>query len=632
MNNIFLFRHKLPYLSFAFIIGLLSAGCVHDGADHPITTAKQEESILNILANSKVKNKEEITLGVNQLIEGDYRAASSTFNSALMDDPKSSTLHYLNGYTYYLMSERGDGDKLDLAALGYCNALDYDSSNWLAYLQLGRVCLKQKKFGSAQEAFANVLLFQPDNTEALHDLAVASYYNHDLKHALQYITKAANQQPQDKQIQRSAAIITAAAGEKEQAQQYYDKYKKQADSKNDIALVGQRMQDWGRVHKSGLIHLAQAAPAVASTTAPAPAPAPAPNINPAPTGTTSLAKDTKSDPQNNEDGDKLGPNDMVIIDGAVMRVSEQGTTTKGNNILENLTAGFTLNNQGLNTKASGSLDNSTGTTRTRNRGYGIFSNVGTATLGSPILYSLNIANAFQQYIEVIGRPTLSVSIGKEGDFYSGDDRYIPIQGDRGGSIEKLPIGISLKVTPVSISGDIITLKVAMKGSSLTSAPAAGIDATTEYITASNSYITTEIQVKIGETIILGGIKLRDQFNGKNGVPFLQDIPGIQYFFSQETTQDDRRTVIYMLTVRSYKKDMKAIQAAFVNENIEQPGLDELDLQNKDWFNPRSNSLMMLKSISALYRDFRTGDLKPLQWDMPQGVSTDLNQIAPFLVY
>lgn len=626
MNSFSLFHHKSLYLSFSFIIGILNTGCVHDGTNAPSAVAKQEESILDVLANAKVRNKEEITTGVNQLIEGDYRAASSTFNSALMDDPKSSALHYLNGYTYYLMSERGDGDKLDLAALGYCNSLEYDPSNWLAYLQLGRVCLKQKKFASAQEAFANVLLFQPDHTEALHDLAVASYYNHDLKHALQYITKAANQQPQNKQIQRSAAIITAAAGKKDQAQQYFDNYKKQANSKNDVALVGQRMQDWGKVHNSGLIHLAQATPGTAPVAA-----GPASDETPPLSAATSTLK-TTSDSQKKPDENALGPNDMIIIDGAVMRVSEQGTTKKGNNILENLTAGFTLNNEGLNTKNWGSGGGDTGNTRTRARGYGIFTSGGTATLKSPILYSLNIANAFQQYVEVVGRPTLSVSMGKEGDFYSGDDRYIPVKGDRGGSIEKLPIGISLKVTPVSISGDIVTLKVAMKGSSLTSAPAAGIDATTEYITASNSYITTEIQAKIGETIVLAGIKLRNQFNSKGGVPFLQDVPGLQYFFSEESTQNDRRTVIYMLTVRSYKQDMKATKAAFVNEKIDQPGLDELDIKNKDWFNPRSNTLMMLKSISSLYRDFRTGDLTPLQWDMPQGVSTELSQIAPFLVY
>ncbi|MBL0941534.1 MAG: hypothetical protein IBJ00_02225 [Alphaproteobacteria bacterium] len=633
MNNFFLFHHTSPYLSLAFIMGLLSAGCVHDGTNPPPKTAKQEDSILEVLANAKVKNKEEITTGINQLIEGDYRAASSTFNSALMDDPKSSTLHYLNGYTYHLMSERGDGDKYELASLGYCNALEHDSSNWLAYLQLGKVCLKQKKFASAQEAFANALLYQPNNTEALHDLAVASYYNHDLNHALQYITKAVKQQPHDSEIQRSAAIITAAAGENERAQQYYEKYKKQADSKNDVILVGQRMQDWEKVHKSGIIHLAQATPVT-----PTPTKEEVPAVNttsPVPTTpvvATKPIKDTKSGALKNENEDMVGPNDMVIIDGAVMRVSEQATTHKGNNILENLTAGFTINNQSINTKSRGSSGGTSSNTHNRNRGYGIFTNLSGTSLTSPLLYSLNIANTFQQSVEVIGRPTLSVSIGKEGDFYSGDDRYIPVKGDRGGSIEKLPIGISLKVTPVSITGDIVTLKVAMKGSSLVSAPAAGIDASTQYITATNSYVTTEVQAKIGETIILAGIKLRDQFNGKGGVPFLQDFPGLQYFFSSETTQNDRRTVLYMLTVRGYQKDMKATKAAFVNENIEQPGLEELDLKNKDWFNPRSNSLMMLKSLSSLYRDFRTGDLRPLQWDMPEALSTDLNQIVPFLVY
>lgn len=620
MGSVSLFPPRLSGVVFVLTAALLSGGCVHDETNGPSELSQKNESLLEVLAHSRVKNKEEIIQGVTLLINGDYRSASTVFNSALMDDPKDPALHYLNGYTYHVMSERGDGDKYELAAIGYCNALEFDPSNWLVYLQLGRVLLKQKKYASAQEAFANVLLYKANHPEALYDLAVASYYAHDLNHALQYITKAVELQPGNTHIQRSAAIITAAAGEKERSHQYYEKYKKQAGSRADVEYVGQRLADWENNYSSGLIHLAQADTTAAKPATPAAA-----------------AHQAKPTPEPAEDN-ALGPDEMVIIDGTVLRVSEEGTTSKGNNILDNLTAAITLNKQ---TGVQNVFDNVNGHHRTEtithNRGFNIYSE-GTGLIGQVaapatlLLYSLNIASVYRQHVEVIGRTTLAVSIGKDGEFYSGNSNYIPIQGDRGGSIEKLPIGIGLKVTPVSISGNIVTLKVSMTGQSEITAPAPNTNATQQYLTISDSHVITEVKAKIGETVVLGGIKLRDQFNDKQGVPFLQDIPGVEYIFSNETTQNDLRTVMYLLTVRGYAKDMKATKAAFVNEDIDQPSLQELDFKNKNWFNPTSNTLAMFKTCASLYREYRTADLIPIQWYMSESLTTDLNEIAPFIIY
>lgn len=722
MHKIKILPSKNSASVLALVTTLVIGGCTtNQTSDQLMVSGTDNVTLQAAIMSSDVANKAEILQGLDQLLARNYRAASSTFNSALLDDPKNSVLNYLNGMTYHLMSEQGYGDKYELAAMGYITAIENDPNCWIAYYQLGRIFMKQKKYGPAQEAFANALLYQPKNLDALYNLAMASYYAHDVKRAFVYITKAVRLAEDNNEIQRSATIIAAAAGEKEAAQRYFDQYKQNAPSEKDIAYVRQRMQDWDKIYASGTLIKAQyemqakklaeaeakkkaeaKAKAQAwaqakalkdaqarnaalekalaraqygegltltnaegnfttnlSSEAPVPAPTPpagegapagAPASEPAAPPAMPAAPEAAAAPAGPPATPAAAPAvvtppaepgiDMVMIDGVVMRVSEDGITSKGNNILQSLTVAFTANKSSerefIYNKTSAmpvrQLTQGRETIK-RNLLANLFTSAqGVNPLTAPITYSLNIASTQRQYFEVIGRPTLAVRVGSEGDFYSGSDRHIPIAGDRGGSIETLKIGISLKVTPVSIEGDIVTLKVHMDGASVLTDPAVA-DVKNAYLVTANSYVTTEIKAKIGESVVLGGIKLRTENDNKQGFPLLQDIPGLQYLFSNENTRDERRTVLYMLTVRGYGKDIEDIKARLAREASEQVALCELDVQEEgDWFSPESNTLHMLRDLKPLFREFRTADVKPLDYmmhDSPEGM---INQFVPFIWY
>lgn len=581
---------------------------------------EQEASLHDMIKQSSANNKEDILKGVDLIIAKDYKAASSHFNSVLMDAPEDANIHFLNAVTYQMMGETSGGEKYELAAAGFVKALEYEPTLWPAFLHLGQVLLKQKKYNQAKEAFANVILFQEDHVEALYGLAMASYYTQDLKHAHIYINKASQASKNRSDICRSAAIINAAAGNKQQANEFLATLKKDQSSVKDIRYVTKRLEDWEKIHASGsLLKARETANAF-------------PELKGADNHDQVLAAEIEAAPAAAAPSDPhYGPPDMVLIDGVVMRVSEQGKTQKGNNFMDLL--GLTLE-WGRDARTNKSLTPGFGreyqkeTVRRFNPVLGLFNSSGSATN-----YNLGIANTYRQHFEVIGRPTIAVTVGSQGEFYSGDDRHLPIQGDRGGSIEKLPVGISIKVTPTAINGDMVTLKVEMKGASVLTDPAVATDS---YLITANSYVTTEVKARIGESTVIGGIKLRSTNGAKEGFPVLENIPGIQLLFSDEETDDLRRTVMYMITVRGYGQDINNIKQKLSDPKVENTALKELDDKNKSygehWFGSQSTSLLMLKDLAPLHREFRNGDVLPLQYHFEGNPDNVLRATAPFIWY
>ena len=89
----------------------------------------------------------------------------------------------------------------------------------------------------------------------------------------------------------------------------------------------------------------------------------------------------------------------------------------------------------------------------------------------------------------------------------------------------------------------------------------------------------------------------------------------------------------MLTVRGYGKDIESIKSTLAREGSEQIALPELDKRLAgDWFHPQSTTLHILKDLQPLFREFRFGDVKPLQFWMEGSPETMMHQIIPFIYY
>lgn len=636
---------KNYHLSLASVLAVLFlAGCQDHGHFTSDTAQDGVSSFEKIMAQKLAdESKKDIREGLQALMDQNYQLASQRFNTALIDDPSNSFLHYVNGLTYHSLARKGDITQFDLAQAGFEQAIKFNPSNYLACLQLARVKADQKKYTEAQEEYAGVLLLKPDHAEALYEMANVSYYLGDLRNAQMAINRALNKLGNDPKAQQTAVMIYAAAGKNDKAREHFMRYQ-QLSGKNESYehLLG-RVEDWQKLYEKGIV-LAQAdvssqadfakdapdAPADSSASPPPAAPSPA------------------AAPQSPTQGQ------MIVVDAITMRVSETGSTSKGNNILDKFTLTispgshmYARGNSGANTggstrfflpSADGTYTNpdvshtagTLGATRVFSQGISF----------GAIHYSLNIANAAREHIEVIGRPSLVATVGspESAKFFSGDHLALglaPQTGGSAGSIQQLPVGVTLEINAISLKDGFVTLDVQLYGSILNNNDLRRPDGspanpTEQFTRIGLSKIKTRVKVKLGETIMLAGITERIDTQNKAGFPGLQDLPLIQYLFSREDTSSFRKSVVYMLTPHSYDSNKNAIRT--LASSPQQPNLKELALRNVDWYDPAYNMVVAFKNLTPLYREFRQGDLPPLTWDMTEKHEENVSQALSFLYF
>jgi len=598
--------------------------------------------------NAPSPEKQKIIKGVELMLAGDTEKASIVFNEALLHDPSNSGLHLLNAMNYHIEAKRGDITKYSMAEAGYLQAIKHDSHNVHAFMQLGRVMYETKKYHQAQEEFSQVLLLEPSNTNAMYELAKSSYMVGDMKTARVTIERILKAAPNHPSTHRAAALIFAATGKQKLAMEHLEKYTQLEKNRVQAYKAQKRIQDWKRLFKSGRIYMAASDDYFGTSDVQLSGDVQLSDAEPDnDDGGSSDSEPTQASPE--------GSSDMIVVDGIVMRVSETGRTQKGNNILDNFTLAIApgtymyARGRGVGgNDFSGSVFNESSRSITGEEVATSVPATGDVTLGGgalsaarlftsgisagTIFYSMKIANAERDSIQVIGRPSLVAKVGKEAKFFSGDNLKLAVGGNFGGNITSTPVGVTLKVTPVSINGDRVTLDVEMYGSLLIGNLNTLTNASNQYLQIGISNVRTSVEVKFGDTVMLAGLTERIDIEGKSGFPGLQDIPGIQYFFSRETTQSEHNSVMYLMTPRRYSSNVKATQAAFKSETNERPMLTELELRNKDWYSPYQNEIVTLKALAPIYHEYRTGDLIPVKWSQRDRLKQQITQILTFLWY
>lgn len=64
---------------------------------------------------------------------------------------------------------------------------------------------------------------------------------------------------------------------------------------------------------------------------------------------------------------------------------------------------------------------------------------------------------------------------------------------------------------------------------------------------SNKEVSTNVYMKSGETVVIGGIYQQDKANSKAGVPFLSQLPIVGYLFKKEFVRNNRSELLIFLT-------------------------------------------------------------------------------------
>ena len=320
---------------------------------------------------------------------------------------------------------------------------------------------------------------------------------------------------------------------------------------------------------------------------------------------------------------------MTMVDVVIIRSEELRATGKGINLLSGLSSTLTGNLFALSD------------VRTINKfaaGTRVTSFTYSPTLSLSATYSLNIFNDSNDYNEVLARPSLVALDGKKSEFFTGAVFHVELQGAAGsqGAVQDVPVGIKLEVTPTFLDDDTVQLEV--------SAARAFIEGRSSQANFNNfaqitkTLVTANVVMKFGDTLVISGLSEKETEKLNNGVPFLQDIPVIQYLFSHEDTADFIKSVLILLTPRkpNYTHEdgsAKVDRSSPPDAATKQPNLAELK-ERPGWFKPAANLdavFYHLKDVK-LFKEFRTGDVKLERWQEKYGLELRIKRAIEFLYF
>ena len=592
-----------------------------------------------------------VTTAVGFIQRLELPKAHLAVNEALQLDPRNSHLHFLNGFVYHLQARQGDTQKGEMALEGYQQALRIDPGNWIAQEFLGLAYMDLKQFDRARVAFSEVLLLTPESSVSIYGLMVASYLTGDAKTACvmaDEFRKVSAQPPQG--FLRSSVSVYASCGSFAQADWMRNALLQQGSSAPEVERIDRRVTQWKAFYdKQERI----AATAVKTSLAPTPAnarplemaqafstpdlgkrgparSAPLPDTEPAPAASSApvpmaaAAAPVPAEPR--PEAASSGPK-MLLVDVVLLSTQELISTSKGINLLNALTLqlGSVAGNVAaysrvISSNAAGLAAPTTSTAITR------------AVTIPALSYSLNIANANNSVNEVLARPTLAAIEGMPSEFFSGTNLSAGVVStSQQGGTTIVPLdkrfGIKLAVTPNFLPEGRVQLKVEAQRTSLN---ASSENPRVAYqIEIGETTANANVVMNMGDTLVLSGLSEKSSSSTRDGVPGLQDVPGLQYLFSNKKTNDLQRSVLILVTPRA------PVQLA---ESAEGDPMATRKKALRERFGFANNTPANIEAVltqlqgNDFYREFRQGDVALERWDRMRTTGDRLKEALDFLYY
>jgi len=157
----------------------------------------------------------------------------------------------------------------------------------------------------------------------------------------------------------------------------------------------------------------------------------------------------------------------------------------------------------------------------------------------------------QHRAKIISRPASVVRNGRVSFIHVGKtvafERFVGLDsaGNKIFSDETLDTGVTMQLRPLVSRDGVITLEI-MSG--VTSDPTFRTSASgADLPTVSTTSTTTAVQVRDGETLVIGGLTQEKQEERRSGVPFLSKIPLVGALFSSKTTTPSQTELVIMVT-------------------------------------------------------------------------------------
>ena len=577
--------------------------------------------------------------GANYLQNGELDKAQKIFNSGLKFDIKSAPMHFFNALTYQLKYEKGDADSYALAEVGYRTAINLDPTLDIAHLQLGRLYMGAKNYGTAKKSFAMAVDAKPKAPqEALYALAQASLLSGDSNTSVWAAAQLDDLHWPDARLYRIKAFHAALAKQPKVAADMLAQYAALEVNKQESRYVGNRVDQllamktgYSKGKSNDVILLADASPEAAkgdskdeaddkkaddkkaddkkaddkkADAAPSeqrknwfrcdarPGPVQekdAISLNPAlalPANEENFTAPTLPAPCEGENPP------VAMIEITMIRTEETVQKSYGINLLDGLSMAKTLSNGVDGTVTQGA-------TNIFNMADG---------LGSGFLqYSLNIANSLYTKNEVIARPTLAAIDRLPSVFFSGATYSIKVGGVNSSTLVDKAVGIALAVTPTFLPDDMMLLSIRASRSFIEETPNPDVS-----LMQTRNAVNGTALVKYGQTFILNGLVEREKDEMRSGVPILEDIPVLQYFFNKSVNLDYNRQILTLVTVRRLVDSDESVALAKNKDGL--VSAHKLSSQVQEFMDLQNNVPVLdevitgLRADNSLYHKLRQRDM------------------------
>jgi type IV pilus assembly protein PilQ len=247
-----------------------------------------------------------------------------------------------------------------------------------------------------------------------------------------------------------------------------------------------------------------------------------------------------------------------------------GTSTGGTNSSTNNTVGSNVTDtitSGLTTTGNNVISQLTGLTNTATT-----SRLASAVFNASDFNIIISALKTQANTKIVSNPTVVTLNNIEATINVGEEDPIPHYAfnQQTGTYEvtgfdTMKIGVLLKVTPQVNARGIINLKLAPEVSQ--KAGTANFGQAQIPIKATRS-VTTQVALKNGNTVGLGGLMTNNRQHGGTKVPILGDIPGLGRLFSSKSVNDTATNLLIFVTARTVNAEGASPEEVFGKEALD----------------------------------------------------------------
>ncbi len=190
----------------------------------------------------------------------------------------------------------------------------------------------------------------------------------------------------------------------------------------------------------------------------------------------------------------------------------------------------------------------------------------------------------QNETKLVSNPTVVTLNNTEAQINIGEEYPIPsytYNAERGtfevSGFEYRPIGIILRVTPQVNAQGFIKLSIEPEVSSRNGTTTFGGAGGAEIPIIATRKSKTQVSLKDGYTMGIGGLMRQTLTDGNTKVPFLGDIPGLGRLFRSDSKDEENLNLLIFITAKTVSADGAAVEEVFDSRTIRRMKLrrDEL---------------------------------------------------------